>query len=172
MKKEIRKEYREKRKNIKNKNIKDNIIFRKLILDDDVNKADTLLIYVSTEEEIETTKIINYFLKTKKVAVPKIENNEMNFYYIKNINELEKGYYNILEPITNNKVTDFNNSVCITPGICYSKDNFRVGYGGGFYDKFYAKNNIFSIGVCYKELLLDKLSHDNFDIPVKKLITD
>ena len=113
MKKEIRKEYREKRKNIKNKTFKDNIIFKKVILDNDINEADTLLIYVSTDEEIETKKIINYFLKTKKVAVPRIENNEMNFYYIKNINELEKGYYNILEPITNNKVTDFNNSVLL-----------------------------------------------------------
>ena len=172
MKKEIRKEYREKRKNIKNKTFKDDIIFKKIILDNEINEADTLLIYVSTDEEIETKKIINYFLKTKKVAVPRIENNEMNFYYIKNINELEKGYYNILEPITNNKVTDFNNSVCITPGICYSKDFFRVGYGGGFYDKFYAKNNIFSIGVCYKELLLNEINHDEFDILVKKLITD
>lgn len=172
MKKEIRKEYREKRKNIKNKKIKDNNIFKKIISDNNINNAETLLIYVSTDEEIETTKIINYFLKLKNVAVPKIENNEMNFYYIKDINELERGYYDILEPITNNKVTNYDNCVCITPGICYSKDLFRVGYGGGFYDKFYAKNNVFSIGVCYKELLVEHIDHDEYDIPVKKLITD
>ena len=70
-KKELRDKYRLIRKNIKNKEYLDNIIFKKAITNDNILKSDIILIYVSTDEEIDTLNIINHLLKTKKVAVPK-----------------------------------------------------------------------------------------------------
>lgn len=171
-KKELRDKYRLIRKNIKNKEYLDNIIFKKAITNDNILKSDIILIYVSTDEEIDTLNIISHLLKTKKVAVPKIEDGVMNFYFIKSLDDLEKGYFNILEPTTKEKVQSFNNSVCITPGICYSHSKYRIGYGKGFYDKFFNKNNIYKIGLCYKKCYIKEEFNDEYDIKVDEVITD
>ncbi len=172
MKNELRKKYLEIRNNIINKEEKDNIIFNKVINNVYVKNAKTILIYVSINSEVDTKKLIAYFLKNKKVAVPKIENNTMNFYYINSLNDLKIGTYYILEPTTNIKVTDFKDTISITPGICFSKDNYRIGYGKGYYDKFYSKHNIYSIGLCYKECLIENFTKDKYDIKINAVISD
>lgn len=172
MKELIRKKYLKIRKNIQNKEEKEQIIFNKVINNEKTINSSLILIYVSTKEEVDTIKLIKYFLKTKQVAVPKVEGNNINFYYIKSLRELKKGNYNILEPITNNKVNNIDNAISITPGICYSKDLYRIGYGKGYYDRFYQNNNIYKIGLCFKSCLLDKLPHDKYDIKVDEIITE
>lgn len=131
-----RKIYKEIRNNIKNKDIKDNIIFNKVINDKNILSKETILIYIPINNEVDTIKIINYFLPTKNIAIPKVIGNDMKFCYIKDLTHLKKGPFNILESQTNNYVTDFHNTICIVPGICFDKNNNRIGYGKGYYDKF------------------------------------
>ena len=168
-----RKKYLEIRKNIIDKLEQDNIICNKIINNKKINECNTLLIYVSTKEEVDTIKIIKYYLKQKKkVAVPKIENNKMNFYYINSFKELKYGYFNILEPTTNNIVKDYTNCVSITPGICFSRNLYRLGYGKGFYDKFYSQHKeIYKIGISYQECYLENIPHDKNDIKLDEVIT-
>ena len=172
MKKEVRIKYRKIRKNIIGKETKDSLVFNNLLTKVDFNKYNQILIYVSNSEEVDTLKIISYFISNKKIAVPKIENGIMNFYYIKDTSELAPGYFNILEPITNDIVTDYYNSICITPGICFSKEGYRIGYGGGFYDRFLTNNKVYAVGLCYKECLVEKIETDKFDKKVDLVITD
>ena len=172
MKEELRKKYLDIRKNIINKDELNNKIYYKVVQNNRIKSAKTILIYVSFNNEVDTIKIIKYFLDKKLVAVPKIENNEMNFYYINNVDELKMGKYHILEPITDKKVIEFKDTVSLTPGICYSKDGYRIGYGKGYYDKFYKKNKVYSIGLCFKECILEEIPHDPFDQKVNEIITD
>lgn len=173
MKKEfLRKKYKEKRDNIKNKVTKDNLIYQKVINNKDILSSKTLLIYISINSEVDTIKIINYFLNTKNIAVPKIIDNDMFFCYVTNINELTSGKYNIPEPTNENIVTDFDNAICIVPGICYDKKNYRVGYGKGYYDRFLSKNKIKTIGLCYKECMIEKIDNDKYDYKIDEVITD
>ena len=173
MKKEfLRKKYKEKRDNIKNKVTKDNLIYQKVINNKDILSSKTLLIYISINSEVDTIKIINYFLNTKNIAVPKIIDNNMYFCYITNLNDLTPGKYNIPEPTNENIVTDFDNAICIVPGICYDKKNYRVGYGKGYYDKFLSKNKIKTIGLCYKECMIEKIDNDKYDYKIDEVITD
>lgn len=173
MKKEfLRKKYKEKRDNIKNKVTKDNLIYQKVINNKDILSSKTLLIYISINSEVDTIKIINYFLNTKNIAVPKIIDNDMFFCYITNLNDLTSGKYNIPEPTNENIVTDFDNSICIVPGICYDKENYRVGYGKGYYDRFLSKNKIKTIGLCYKECMIEKIDNDKYDYKIDEVITD
>lgn len=173
MKKEfLRKKYKEKRDNIKNKVTKDNLIYQKVINNKDILSSKTLLIYISINSEIDTIKIINYFLNTKNIAVPKIIDNNMFFCYVTNLNDLTPGKYNIPEPTNENIVTDFDNAICIVPGICYDKENYRVGYGKGYYDKFLSKNKIKTIGLCYKECMIEKIDNDKYDYKIDEVITD
>ncbi len=169
-KNELRKIYKYIRNNIKDRNIQNEIIFNKVISLEKVKKVDTILIYVSFNNEVDTLNIIKYFLGKKKVAVPKVNGNEMNFYYIDSFNDLSKGSFNILEPITTNKVTNFDNSICIVPGLCFDKENYRLGYGKGYYDKFLSNKNIYTIGLSYKETIIKKLPIDKYDIKLDKVI--
>ncbi len=173
MKKEfLRKKYKEKRDNIKNKVTKDNLIYQKVINNKDILSSKTLLIYISINSEVDTIKIINYFLNAKNIAVPKIIDNNMYFCYITNLNDLTPGKYNIPEPTNENIVTDFDNSICIVPGICYDKENYRIGYGKGYYDRFLSKNKIKTIGLCYKECMIEKIDNDKYDYKIDEVITD
>ncbi len=173
MKKEfLRKKYKEKRDNIKNKVTKDNLIYQKVINNKDILSSKTLLIYISINSEVDTIKIINYFLNTKNIAVPKVIDNNMYFCYITNLNDLTPGKYNIPEPTNENIVTDFDNAICIVPGICYDKENYRIGYGKGYYDRFLSKNKIKTIGLCYKECMIEKIDNDKYDYKIDEVITD
>lgn len=173
MKKEfLRKKYKEKRDNIKNKVTKDNLIYQKVINNKDILSSKTLLIYISINSEVDTIKIINYFLNTKNIAVPKIIDNDMFFCYVTNLNDLTPGKYNIPEPTNENIVTDFDNAICIVPGICYDKENYRIGYGKGYYDRFLSKNKIKTIGLCYKECMIEKIDNDKYDYKIDEVITE
>ena len=82
MKKLLRSKYKEIRRGIIDKEDRDNIIFNRVINNTKVIDADTLLIYVSNEEEVDTINIIKYFINKKKIGVPRIDNGIMNFYSI------------------------------------------------------------------------------------------
>lgn len=86
-KNELRKFYKIVRKNIQNKEEQNSIILNKVIANKKVLDSSTLLIYVSFNDEVDTINIIKYFLGKKKIAVPKIEDNTMNFYYINSLND-------------------------------------------------------------------------------------
>ena len=158
------------RKDVSCKKEKDNIIFDRVISNDKVILADTILIYVSLDDEVDTRRLINYFLESgKKVAVCKVLGKEMKFYYINSFDDLTFGYKNILEPKEYCvMVSDFSSSISITPGICYN----RIGYRVGYYDRFYDKVNLYKIGLCYKEFLIDDEFNDIYDVAVDEIITN
>lgn len=172
MKYEMREKYKNIRNNIKNRDVLNKKIFLKVINNQMIMSAKTILTYVSMDSEVDTIEIIKYFLSSKRIAVPKIQDGEMNFYYIDSIDDLKVGYFNILEPTTDSVVTDFNDTVSLTPGICFSEDLYRIGYGGGYYDKFYQKHNVYSIGLCYKKCLVKKIPNNQYDKKVNEIITD
>lgn len=173
MKEILRKKYLIERQNIQDKELKDKKIFQKVIHNEKIKKARKILIYVSLKEEVDTLNLIKYFLENSYlVAVPKVEGTEMHFFIIKSLEELKVGYKGIREPNNNDMVNDYKDWVCLTPGICFDKLGYRIGYGKGFYDKFFSKYNGYKIGLCYQELLIDSVKPNYFDIPVSEVITD
>ena len=127
--------------------------------------------YVSLKNEVDTIKLIKHSLeREKKVAVPKCEGNYIVFYYINNLEDLKEGSFNILEPKANQMVKDFNNSICIVPGIAFDKQNNRIGYGKGFYDRFLKDYKGIKIGLTYKECICDKIDVDENDVKMDKVI--
>ena len=172
MKQKLREKYLKVRENILNRDIKNQDIFNQVINNAKVKEAKIILTYVSYNNEVDTLNLITYFLNKKKVAVPKVEKGEMNFYFIKSLNDLKEGYAHILEPISKEKVSDFKEAICLTPGICFSKSGYRIGYGGGFYDRFFSQNKIYRIGLCYQECLIDNVYNKKFDQKVDEIIID
>ena len=60
---------------------------------------------------------------------------------------------------------DSTGVLSFTPGLCFSKSGERLGFGGGYYDRFYeAHRNITKVGVCYDEQLSDEITVMDWDI--------
>ncbi len=173
MKKDLRKKYLIKRENVLDRDKKDKIIYEKVINNLLVKRSRGILIYVSYGSEVSTLELIDYFWKKNKiVAAPKVENGEINFYTVNSWDELKKGYKDILEPVSFKKLEEFTDFVSITPGICFNQDFYRIGYGGGYYDRFYQNHDLYKIGLCYKEMIVSEKFQEERDIPVDEIISD
>jgi len=137
----------------------------------------TLLCYVSTKNEVDTHVLIKHALADgKRVAVPYcVENTrDMHFYFIDGLQELERRTFGVLEPVPKKErqLLDFNQSICIVPGLCFSRTGYRLGYGGGYYDRFLSKYKGVSIGVCYRQFLRRHLITGRYDVACKYIVTE
>ena len=177
-KKILRKKLLEKRRNIQNKDEKDSAIAKHFLLRDDYINAEVILIYVSTDEEISTRGIIASAVEAgKKVFVPLcIGKCRMEFYKFTSFSELTVSKFGILEPNpkSSEKLEDFGNVLCVVPAISFDVERYRLGYGGGYYDRFIEgyDNKIKTISFCYEEMLSERLPRENHDKRVDMIITD
>ncbi|MFP4697600.1 MAG: 5-formyltetrahydrofolate cyclo-ligase [Eubacteriales bacterium] len=176
-KKLIRSKIKEEKKSLSLYEIesKSKIICNKFLRLRSYRDCNLLFAYLPFNQEIRIQEIINHAWNTgKKVAVPKIINKKMKFYYIKSWSDLEKGFYNILEPKTNELATTSKDSLMIMPGLAFDISMNRVGYGGGYYDKYLYENNksIEKIALAYDFQLLDNIPSDSNDVKINSIITD
>ena len=147
----------------------------KIIGSDYFKNADSVLCFVSIGSEVYTSDIIGKALECgKTVGVPFIEGRQMQFRQIGSIDELVAGKYGIpTAPDNSQVIDDFENCLCIVPCLSADKGCYRLGYGGGYYDRFLAEyKNIYSIAVCFDELLSESLPREEFDIRVSSVITE
>lgn len=174
---EVRRYYKQLRKNLspKVKTKLDDKIAENLFALDEYKSCKTLLAFVSKDIEVDTERIITQaFSDGKAVAVPRcISDKIMKFYIIESYSDLESGYFGLLEPKKScPELKDFNNSICLVPGLAYDKHGYRVGFGKGYYDRFLGEYKGVSVGVCYSNFIDEQLPKDEFDRPVDILITD
>ena len=90
---------------------------------------------------------------------------------IKSMDDLAPGAYGILEP-KNPVESDVKFDFMLVPGLCFDKNKYRIGYGGGFYDRFIDKigEDSYKVSIVYDFQLVDDLHPEEFDRPVDKLI--
>ena len=152
-------------------------IQERVILMPEYKNARMVLSYVSTQDEISTALIIKDALCSGKiVAVPFCRGKgEMEFYIITSAEKLRAGKYGILEPdisvCERVNPADFAGSVCIVPALAFDQNGYRIGYGGGYYDRFLQNYTGTSIGLCLQENLFDSLPKDSFDQKVCIVVT-
>ena len=140
-------------------------------------RADILFTYVSKASEVDTFGIIRRALADgKAVAVPRCVPGtfEMEFYYIRSPQELEKGAFGVLEPIpeSSRKVEKETGGLCVVPGLAFDSNGFRLGYGKGYYDRFLSGFHGVTAGICYNSCVQWELPHGYFDRPVDILVTE
>ena len=169
----LREEVKLKRKEVLNKKDLDEIIMIKLLKNKYIINSQDILVYISKELEVDTINLINELIKLKKnLYAPRIEGDIIKFYKFNDLNELKRNKFKILEPISNKEIKNYKNSCIIVPGLLFDKNNNRLGYGGGYYDKFLSNKIIYKIGICYSCFLVDKLIVDSHDIKMDEVITD
>lgn len=102
-------------------------------------QAKTVFIYASYKSEVETRELIQAALRLgKRVAVPKVTGTEMDFYEITSWEELFPGSYGILEPQVSDEAPAIpvDSDVMLIPGVAFDRSGGRIGYGGGYYDRY------------------------------------
>jgi 5-formyltetrahydrofolate cyclo-ligase len=141
----------------------------------EVIKADKVFIFCSMDREIDTRRLIDFFLKSgKSVALPVcINDKDMVFNEIKPGDRLKTGMYGLLEPpdgAAEAEVTE--SSVIITPSLTFDRQGYRMGKGKGYYDRWLDRHKIFSIGLARELLLVDEVPREPFDARVDCLVTE
>jgi 5-formyltetrahydrofolate cyclo-ligase len=128
--------------------------------------------YLPYNQEVRTVPILEQALRDgKRVAVPKCYGDEMRFIWMKDLSAVEKGYAGIPEPIAGGPVADDEEALVLMPGLAFDREGHWIGYGGGFYDKFLAREtNHPKVALCYDFQVLDHLETEEFDIPVDKVL--
>ena len=131
-------------------------------------KAKTIYGYLPYNQEVRTTPMLEQAQKDgKRVAVPKVMGDEMIFIYLDDLTKVEKGYSGIPEPVENLPIADDPHALVLMPGLAFDPQGHRIGYGGGFYDKFLAAEPEHpTLALCYDFQMLDHLETDSYDIPV------
>ena len=134
--------------------------------------AKVLYAYLPYNQEVRTEELILQALEEgKKVAVPKVYGEEMRFIYISDLEDIEPGAFGIPEPVADEPVADDPTALVLMPGIAFTEEGGRIGYGGGFYDRFLAKEpNHPTVALCYDFQMVEELPTEEFDIPVDLVI--
>lgn len=172
MKKQLRKQYLNIRKLIPHKEEKSMIITNKIISSPIYKQANTIALYYSLADEVQTLSLIKQALADhKQVCLPKvISKTEMSFYEITSLHDLEKGSFHIYEPMTNHQIDSFD--FMIVPGVCFDNNGNRIGFGGGYYDRYLKSQTCKTIGICFKEQVIDFINTEENDIKIDEIVTD
>ena len=135
-------------------------------------KAKTLYGYLPYNQEVRTVPILEQALADgKRVAVPKIYDDEMRFIYLTDLSQVETGYAGIPEPIADGPIADDPTALVLMPGLAFDREGHRIGYGGGFYDKFLsAEPGHPTVALCYAFQMVEYLPTEEFDIPVDSVL--
>lgn len=130
--------------------------------------AKTIYGYLPYNQEVRTVPMLEQAMKDgKRVAVPKCYGEEMRFIYMDDLTKVEKGYANIPEPIADEPVAQDPTALVLMPGMAFTRDGKRMGYGGGFYDKFLAAEPDHpTVALCYAFQMVEDLPTEDYDIPV------
>lgn len=131
-------------------------------------QAKTIYGYLPYNQEVRTAPILAQALwDGKRVAVPKLYGAEMKFIYLDDLTQVAKSAAGIPEPLQDGPIADDETALVLMPGLAFDLDGHRIGYGGGYYDKFLAQEpNHITVALCYDFQVLPKLEVEEFDIPV------
>ncbi len=132
---------------------------------------------ISTAFEINSTPIIEKgWEEGKWIAVPKAEpkQHHLHFYKIRSFRETKQQFADIYEPDPSlcSPVPPERLELMIVPGLAFDQQLFRLGFGGGFYDRFLQGKHIFLCGLALDFQLVDHLPTEPHDIPLDALITE
>ena len=146
-------------------------LFRLFTATDAYKNAKSIYGYMSYNQEVRTLPILEQALRDgKRLAIPKCYGSEMRFIWMEDLSKTAPNR-GIPEPIADDPVADDSSALVLMPGMAFDPKGHRIGYGGGYYDKFLANEpNHPTVALCYDFQVLAQLETDEFDIPVDLVI--
>lgn len=134
--------------------------------------AKTIYGYLSFNQEVRTAPMLAQALRDgKQVALPKVCGDTLKFILMEDLSRVERGYAGISEPVADTPVADDKTALVLVPGLAFTQNGDRLGYGGGFYDRFLTKEpNHPTLALCYDFQIVDSLPTEAHDVPVDTVL--
>ena len=136
--------------------------------------ARSLYAYMPFNQEVDTRPILRRARDDgKRTAVPRVCGSEMRFYDIDDSTVLIPSGFGIPEPSADEPEADDPDALVLMPGLAFDRQGHRVGYGGGYYDRYLAGHPGHTlVALCFGFQLLEQIPSDAHDIPVDLLLWD
>ncbi|MEH7441098.1 5-formyltetrahydrofolate cyclo-ligase [Bacillus sp. JJ1122] len=152
-------------------------IAQRLYLDEYWEMASTIAITMSKMPEVDTWQIIRKaWEQGKRIVIPKCapKSRVLDFRELTQFSQLESVYYGLLEPIVSETVKVKPNEIdlVIVPGLAFSKTGYRLGFGGGYYDRFLANYQGNTLSLAFESQIVSDIPIESHDIPVSKIISN
>lgn len=141
-------------------------------------KADLIMCYVSTKDEADTWWLLQKILQDgKTLTVPRVDGDMMEFYILKDLNQLQPGKFGIFEPSHDCELyIPTENELMAVPGVKFDEDCNRKGHGRGYYDKYFGKygcENFFKVALATEIQMIPKLENvQPHDVPMDIVLTE
>ena len=136
--------------------------------------SENVFLYISYNREVDTYMLLSQcFMDGKKVYAPKVlSKTDMEFYCIQNEHDLVSGYMGIMEPSDSCEKAKTRDGLFIMPGLAFDYDFHRIGYGGGFYDRYLSVDNTFvKAALAFDFQLLESIPYEEHDLKPDYIIT-
>lgn len=139
--------------------------------------APVILCYISAKDnEAETREIISGLLaEGRAVWVPRVApGRRLDWLRLRDWADLAPGRFGILEPALGEPeaLLPPPGAVCLTPGIAFTREGYRIGYGGGYFDRFLEGFPGTAIGLAFECQLVETFPRDDYDRPVDIVVTE
>ncbi len=139
---------------------------------EDYRNAKSIAFYYPIGSEVKTQDLMLKVLSLgKDVLLPKVQEDELDFRKITDLNSLEKGSFDIMEPKDNCEKSD-KIDVIIVPTVGISADGNRLGYGHGYYDRFLAKTDAVSVALTYEKQIIKSVPSTENDVTINWIVTE
>lgn len=138
-----------------------------------IRKAKAVYLFASAKGEPDTFRLFGQLLELGiQVAFPRVKGREMEFYWTKHPGELVPGQWGIREPDITCQKAQAADAPVVVPGLAFTREGTRLGYGGGYYDRFFAREpEHWRIALAYPFQVVEKLPFGEWDVPVHQIVT-
>jgi len=172
-KKELRKLIQQQKNqlSIDERNTENSVVFEKLEDLSVFQSAKHILCYWSLPDELETHQFVEKWYHNKNIYLPRVVGDHVEVVPFKGIDSMQKGAFNILEPV-GMPIEDLNIiDLVIVPGVAFTVDGYRMGRGGGYYDRLLPSlTNAEKIGICYNCQMVDKIPQEEHDVKMDAVL--
>lgn len=128
--------------------------------------------YLPFNQEVDTRAILTQALRDgKRVALPKTDGSRMRFIWVTDLTAVQKAGLGCPEPIADAPVADDPDALVLLPGLAFDLRGGRMGYGGGFYDRFLAGECHPTVALCYSFQLLPCVPAEEHDLQADCVIS-
>lgn len=136
-------------------------------------EAEVVYFYYPLENEADLLPLAQEALDLgKQAAFPRVDGRDMAFYCVSDLKEFSEGAFHVMEPVSGS-IMDRTDALVFVPGLVFDCHGNRMGYGKGYYDRYFAKYpSCRKIGICYRMQMIPQVPCGEFDIPMDMVFTE
>lgn len=136
-------------------------------------RAQTILLYHSLPDEVDTHEFIRYWSRYKTILLPVVVGSQLELRVYQTSSQLLPGSYGIMEPQSLPFLNYPNIELAVIPGMAFDREGNRLGRGKGYYDRLLSSlkaHKIYKIGICFEFQYVQEIPTEAHDIPMDEVI--